>query len=86
MNKLLSLMVVVLLPALAVANDTPDQAELALMQTDTKAEVSVIALSPEQALELAKIRSDYKASKILLETEYKARVDAVLTRNTADNS
>lgn len=81
MKKFISLVVVALLPALAQASDV---AELTEARAAVRPVVSVIALSPEQAQELAKVRDEYQALKAQLEAEHDARVDAILTQSMRD--
>ena len=79
MRKFISLVVVALLPALAQASDV---AELMDISAEVRPVVSVIALTAEQARELARVRDEYLALKAKLEAEHDARVDAILARTT----
>lgn len=75
MRKFISLLVVALLPALASAGDV---AELMDVRAEVRPVVSVIALSEDQARELAKVRGEYQVLKAQLDAEYEARLDTVL--------
>lgn len=81
MKKFISLVVVALLPALAQASDV---AELMEARAEVRPVVAVIALSAEQARELAKVRDEYQTLKAQLEAEHDARVDAILAQSMRD--
>jgi hypothetical protein len=86
MNRLITTMIVAALPGFAFASGDAEQERFAVAQASVKPQVSVIALSSEQAEALARVRSEYKARTLSLETEYKALMDAVLASPDADNS
>jgi hypothetical protein len=75
MNKLLSVMMVAVLPGLALGSGE--------VATDAQARtlkpvISIIDLSPEQAQALERVHGDYQAKKAVLDVDYNARVDAVV--------
>ncbi|MDR0780928.1 MAG: hypothetical protein LBF16_09600 [Pseudomonadales bacterium] len=75
MNKLLAVMMVAVLPALALGSDGTNS----VVQTHAlKPVVSVIELSAEQARMLEKVHGDYQAKMATLEAEYNAQVSALL--------
>ena len=82
MRKFISLVVVALLPALAQASDV---AELMEARAEVRPVVSVIALSAEQARQLAEVRSKYQALIAKLEAEQEARVNAILARTSTES-
>jgi hypothetical protein len=84
MNKLLAVMMVAVLPALALASGETST----VAQTRTlKPVVSVIDLTPAQVQELAKVHGDYQTRKAVLDAEYKELVEVLITAKTlADNS
>lgn len=82
MRKFISLVVVALLPALAQASDV---AELMEARAEVRPVVSVIALSADQARELAKVRDEYLALKARLEAEHETRVNAILARTSTES-
>lgn len=82
MRKFISLVVVGLLPALAQASGV---AELTEARAEVRPVVSVIALSAEQARELAKVRDEYQALKAQLEADHEARVNAILARPSSES-
>lgn len=86
MNKKVAVTMMALLPALSFGSGAADELGLTQLHTEIKPEISVIALSPEQAKEFAKVRSEYLDRKNALEAEYQAQLDAVLTKPAADKS
>jgi hypothetical protein len=83
MKKMISVLVITLLSGVAFGNG---MTELVQPRAEFKPVVSAIALSAEQARELAKARNEYLARKIQLEAEYEARLDMILAKPGADNS
>lgn len=83
MKKMISVLVITLLSGLAFGSGT---AEPVAARAEFKPVVSAIAVSAEQARELAKVRNEYLARKIQLEAEYEARLDQILARPSSDNS
>jgi hypothetical protein len=86
MNRLIATLIVAALPAVAMASGDTTHEQFPVTEVSVKPEVSIIALSSEQAEALAKVRSEYKARVLSLETEYRALMDAVLAYPDADNS
>jgi hypothetical protein len=86
MNRLFATLIVAALPAVVLASGDTAQEKFNTVEAAVKPQVSVIALSSEQAEALARVRSEYKARALSLETEYKALMDAVLASPVADNS
>jgi len=78
MNKLLAVMMVAVMPALALGSDDVDSNAPARA---LKPVVSVIDLSAEQVQLLEKVHADYQARKSTVE-EYNAQVEAVITPQT----
>jgi len=83
MNKLLAVMMVAVVPALAMGSDSMDSASSTRV---TKPVVSVIDLSAQQVQELERAHGDYQARKAMLDAEYKAQVEALITSPAAGNS
>jgi|GEM_PF-998979 hypothetical protein len=80
MNKLLAVMMVAVLPALALGSDDADSVAPA---RTLKPVVSVIELTPEQVQLLEKVHGDYQARKATLDAEYKAQVEALISEQAA---
>ena len=80
MNKFVSVLMIGLLPTLATASDVVD---LVPGRTEVRPVVSVIALTEDQARELAKVRGEYQEVKSRLDAEYEARLHAVLASSEA---
>jgi hypothetical protein len=75
MNKLLTVMMVAVLPGLALGSDDISSAA----QTRTlKPVISIIDLTTEQAQALEKVHGDYQAKKAVLDVDYNTKVDAVV--------
>lgn len=85
MNKKVAVTMMALLPTLSFGSGAVDELGLTQLHAEVKPEVSVIALSPEQAREFAKVRSEYLDRKTALEAEYQAQLNAVLGDIVADN-
>lgn len=80
MKKFVSVLLIGLLPALAWASDVAD---LVPGRTEVRPVVSVIALTEDQARELAKVRGEYQEVKSRIDAEYEARLHAVLAQTEA---
>ena len=80
-NKHVAVLLVALTPSLAFASDVA-QLQPAALPTPV---VSVVAVSGDEGLELAKVRDEYRAELARLRAEYQARVDAVLARQSGSD-
>jgi hypothetical protein len=75
MNKLLAVMMVAVLPALALGSDDT----VSTAQTHAlKPVITIIDLTPEQVQKLEKVHGDYQAQKTVLDAQYNAKINALI--------